>query len=181
MEHRKTGFSYHIAMKLLPYQRVCFKSKLKPDEIRGILSALVSRPDWSISVGKIVNNRVLIGKISNELFTIVMGRYGLSYGITSLLPIMKGKVKGNGIEGSMVDVTIRPLKAGIFILGFFYMLAVLGLYFSITKSLPQVLIVCCVLIVITYYSLMTKFNREAKVYRSIIDTHLAPVTLDETV
>lgn len=164
-------------MMLLPYQRVYFKSRLRPDEISRVLHSLVSKPDWDISVDKVVNNRVLEGKVSDNVFTIVMGRYGLTYGKTSLLPIMKGRVKSNGAQGSEVDVTIRPLKAGIFILGLFYLLVILGLYFSIAKGLPQVLIVCCIFIAITYYSLVAKFNREAKVYQDIIKTHLDPVTM----
>jgi|GEM_PF-2333026 len=161
-------------MKLLPYQKIQFQSRLNPDEISGALSNLVIKPGWNISVDKVINNRVLEGKVSNKSFTIVMGRYGLTYGKTSLLPVMEGKITSNGLQGSDVDVTIKPRKTGVFILGFFYVLVGLGLYFSIAKKLPQVFIVCCIFIVITYYSLIAKFNREAKVYTDILENHLAP-------
>jgi hypothetical protein len=157
---------------MLPYQRIRFTSKLNPDEIRNALSILVAKPDWNVNLDKVINNRILEGRISDKSFTIIMGRYGLTYGMTSLLPVMKGRIRKDGVQGSEVDVIIRPLKTGIFILGFFYALVGLGLFFSIAKGLPQVFIVCCIFLTVTYYSLTAKFNREAKVYRDIINNYL---------
>lgn len=160
-------------MNLLPYQRIRFTSKLNPVEIRNILSTLVAKPDWNVSLDKVINNRILEGRINDKSFTIVMGRYGLTYGMTSLLPVMKGKITKHEVQGSNVDVTVRPRKTGIFILEFFYVLVGLGLFFSITKGLSQVFIVCCIFLAVTYYSLIAKFNREAKVYKDIINKHLS--------
>jgi hypothetical protein len=164
-------------MSFFPYRRVHIKSELSPDAVKDVLSKIVAKPSWGVSIDKVFNNRVLEGKIGSRSFTVVMGRYGLTYGITSLLPVLKGKIKNNGLQGSEVDVTIRPLKAGIFILSFFYLLVALGLYFSLAKGLPQVFIVCCIFIAITYYSLITKFNREAKGYIEIMNNYLAPASM----
>lgn len=164
-------------MKLFPYKKVQFRCELNPEAVKELLSKLVSKPDWNVNIEKLFNNRILEGKVSSTKFTIVLGRYGLTYGKTSLLPIMKGKIKKHGTQGSEIHITIRPLKAGIFILCFFYFLVGLGLYFSIAKNLPQVLIVCCIFLIITYFSLIAKFNKEAEVYEGIIEKYLRPTSI----
>ena len=156
-------------MNLIPYKKIVIKSERSSNEIKDALTKLVSKPDWNISIDKVTDNRILEGRVSDKSFVIVMGRYGLTYGKTSLLPIMKGKIeRTNLLTGSLISIVIRPLKAGIFILSFFYLLCVAGLYFSLRKNLIEVFIVCCIFICVTYFSLISKFNKEAKIYTDLI-------------
>ncbi len=159
-------------MNLIPYKRIKVKSEYNPGEIKAALTKLVSKPDWNISIDKVANNRILEGKVSEKSFVIVMGRYGLTYGKTSLLPIMKGKIEGGNKTGSFVTIVIRPLKPGIFILSLFYLLCIVGLYFSFRKNLSEVFIVCCIFICVTYFSIISKFNKEAKIYTDLIRDNL---------
>lgn len=159
-------------MNLIPYKMITLESDKNPVQLKDALNKLVSKPDWNININKIVNNRVLEGKISERGFTIVMGRYGLTFGMTSLLPIMKGKIRKKDFStGSSVSIVIRPFWAGILILSVFYLLCLAGIYFSIQKNLMEVLIVCCVFVGVTYFSLISKFNKECKVYTQLIENN----------
>src|SRR5690606_16764298 len=94
-----------------------------------------SDKDWKISFDKMVNNRVLEGEISNSSFLIVMGKYGLTYGKTSLLPIMIGKIQSDSVKlKTTIKIIIRPFGVGLFILGFCYILVLIGLFVAIQKS-----------------------------------------------
>ena len=129
----------------------------------------VSKPDWNIKIDKVVDNRILEGKISNKSFTIVIGRYGLTFGMVSLLPIMKGKItKLESSSESLISIVIRPFKSGVLILSVFYTLCLAGIYFSIKKNLSEVLIVCCIFLCFTYFSMIAKFNKEYKTYRDFV-------------
>lgn len=159
-------------MNFIPYKIIKLTSVKTPNQIKEDLTALVSKPDWKLSVDKLVNNRILEGKISEKNFTIVVGRYGLTLGRTSLLPVMIGKIsEQNSSPGSCISIVIRPFKSGIFILTGFYLLCFAGIYFSIQKHLVVVFIVCCIFILVTYISLIAKFNKESRVYIELINKH----------
>lgn len=157
------------SMYLFPYKVIKIRSEKSPDEIKKSLAASIAKPDWNISFDKIMTNDILEGRVSDKGFTIVKGRYALTFGMTSLLPIMKGKIEAiDSLEGSFISIVIRPFKAGVFILSFFYILCFIGIYFSIQRNLIEVLIVCCLLLFATYFSLISKFNKECKSYQALI-------------
>ena len=157
-------------MNIIPYKRIVIKSALSADQIKTALLKVISKPDWNISVNKIVNNRILEGRIVDSSFILVMGRYGLTYGKTSLLSIMKGIIKDDSSGGTILDIVIRPFKAGLIGLGIFYLFGIAALYFSISKHLPQVFIVACIFFCVTYFSVLSKFNKEVKNYDDLIKT-----------
>lgn len=155
-------------MNIIPYRRIKIRSALTSDQVKTALLKVISKPDWNISINKVVNNRILEGRVVDNLFTVVMGKYGLTYGRTSLLPIMKGVIKDDSSGGTILDIVIRPFKAGIIGLGVFYLFGIAALYFSITKHLPQVFIVACIFFCVTYFSVVSKFNKEIKNYDDLI-------------
>ena len=162
-------------MKLFPYAKFQIESEYNAPEIKALLTNLISKPDWNITLAKFVNNvDTLEGKAYDTSFVICKGKFGLSYGRTSLLPIMKGKINKNPkSEMSIISVIIRPFKAGIAILSLFYLLCFFGLYASIAKNLIEVFIVCIIFIGLTYYSLISKFNREYIFYKDFISNHIS--------
>lgn len=164
-------------MKFIPYTKLRIESEYAASEIKNILTNIVSKPDWDISVNKFLNTDIIEGKIYDTSFVICKGKFGLSYGRTSLLPIMKGKINenlhANTSNRSVISIIIRPFKAGILILSIFYLLCFFGLYVSLYKDLIQVFLVCIIFISLTYYSLMSKFNKEYKFYRDFLAHHIS--------
>ena len=160
-------------MKLLPFKQQSFESSFPSEKVKEILQNSISKPDWGVSLEKVLNNRILEGEVFDSSFLVVMGKYSLTYGSTSLLPIMKGDFYFDKKKAkTIINVTIRPFKAGIFILSFFYFLLTLGIVANINKLHPQFIIIACIFFSITYFSLMSKFNKEAKFYEGFIKSKL---------
>lgn len=156
-------------MRILPFKKIILESDLSSGKVKEILQSSISKPDWNISLGKALNNQILEGEIYESSFLLVMGKYSLTYGRTSLLPIMKGVFYFDKKRSkTIINLTIRPFKAGMIILGFFYLLLVLGILVNINKLQPQFVIIACIFFGVTYYSLMTKFNKESKFYEDFI-------------
>ena len=122
-------------MLLIPYKRKKYETEFTGHRIIEKLRANTLRADWNISFDKAINNRIFEGDISNGSFLVVMGRYALSYGKTSLLPIMKGRIKCNDDKSlTAIDIVIRPFAPGIIIISFFYSLAIFGIILSLHRG-----------------------------------------------
>lgn len=161
-------------MNLLPFKKIRFESSFSFEQIKESLQSSVSKSDWNISLDKVMNNRILEGEVLKSSFLIVMGKYGLTYGRTSLLPIMKGNFYFDKAKSkTIINIIIRPFKTGIIILSFFYLLLILGLFFNINKLSYQFIIVACIFFTVTYSSLINKFNKEAKFYEDFIRLKLS--------
>ena len=160
-------------MNWIPYKKMKYTSKKSPADIINVLSKLISKPDRDITISKLINNRVVEGIIFDGSFVVVVGRYGLTYGKNSLLPIMKGKIARDPLRSeSLITVVVRPFTTGILVLGIFYLLGFAGMYFAISRGLLQGCIVCCIFFLSTYFLLISKFNKELKVYVNIINAVL---------
>ncbi len=159
-------------MNLIPFKKVTLSTILCPEEVKLILSRNVVAPSLNLDADKIINHRVLEGLIDGNHFEIVMGRYGLTLGSTSLLPLMKGEIYQDKNQGSKVYAAIRPSKRGLLIIFVAYVVAIVGIYSSIIKGLPEVLVTCLIMIVVTYGSIMQKFNRETANYLKFFQTKI---------
>src|SRR5258708_33503045 len=79
-------------LKILPFYWKKYETDLGGSVIVERIKKQVSDPDWNLTVAKAINNRIMEGEIFDTGFLVVMGKYGLTYGRTSLLPIMKGRL-----------------------------------------------------------------------------------------
>jgi hypothetical protein len=130
----------------------------------------VAKPDRQFTFQKAVDNRILEGKITEDGFIVVMGRYGTTYGKTSLLPYLIAKFKPTVDERTRLDITIQPsLGSGLFILSIVYILASIAIYISWTKRNLEGVVVPLILISVTYISMLLKFNKEKKTYLKFIE------------
>lgn len=156
-------------MNIIPYLRRSFQTSKDWTTISGLLTENVSSPTWKINKENVINNYILEGRIlRNNSFILVRGRFGLTYGRTSLLPILKGHYQAKTNDNSIVNVVVRPSISGIVILSFFYLITFSGLYIGVSNKMPSTILVCLIFISITYGSLMAKFNREADNYISFV-------------
>jgi hypothetical protein len=162
-------------MRAIPYIRKTIITTLSKKEIESKILQTVSDPDWKINIDKIMNHRLLTGKTSSNHFYIATERYALSYGKTSLLPILKGKIRPleGKLKGSSISFVIRPIKMGIAILSFFYFLCLLIMIFSIIKGLIAGLIVSIIFLSVTYFYLILHFNYEAKIYLKLMQENFS--------
>src|SRR5258705_11319697 len=121
-------------MTFFPYIKKHYLTDIKREEITNRIERTVAKPDKEITFQKVVENRVLEGKITEDGFIVVMGRYGLTYGKTSLLPYLIAKVKPTINNKIRLDITIQPsLGSGLVILSIAFILSAMAIYFSCSK------------------------------------------------
>jgi hypothetical protein len=150
-----------------------YLTDIQPEEIKRRVERKVTKPEKHFTFQKAVDNRILEGKVTNGGFTVVNCRYGLTYGKTSLLPYLIAKFKPSTYAKTRLDITIQPsLGTGLVILGVFYFLAAIAIYVSWTKSNPQGIIVPGLLILVTYLTMLLKFNKEKKRYLDFIENDI---------
>lgn len=157
-------------MTFFPFIKRHYLTDVQSDEIKRRVDCVVTKPDKHVTFQKAADNRILEGKTTESGFTVVMGRYGMTYGKTSLLPYLIAKFKPATNAKTRLDITIQPsLGIGLVILSVVYILAVVAIYVSWTKNNLPGVIVPSLLIVVTYLSMLLKFNREKKTYLDFIE------------
>jgi len=157
-------------MMIIPYLRREYETDLSKEDIFKRLEKMISNPDWNVSVQKAINNRVLEGKIENNSFTLVMGKYALTYGRSSLLPIMKGRVEYDHKKSrTIVKIVIRPFLTGVFLLTPVYCLLIYLLIRSVSNKDMGSVLFSLSFLGILYGSLITKYNKEKKNYIELIE------------
>jgi hypothetical protein len=157
-------------MTFFPFIRKQYLTDIKKEEILNRVERTVAKPDNKFTFQKATNNRVLEGKIEENGFIVVMGRFGMTFGKTSLLPYLIAKFKPNINDRTRLEITIQPsLGSGLVILSIVYILAAIAIYISWSKKNVEGIIVPGLLIVVTYISMVLKFNREKKTYLDFIE------------
>lgn len=157
-------------MHLLPYKKIKLESTKSLAEISSSLRKVTSEPEWRIDLLKFAENKIFEASVKGDEFTILRGRYGLTWGITSLLPVMKGKINEDKTSNACsIVIVIRPLFWGIFIWLLFLVLCIFILTVAIQKGSTSSILVCTALLVVTSYSVISKFNESLRFYRQLID------------
>ena len=160
-------------MYFLPFIKRKFKTNLSPEKIQEVLRKITSAPDKKIDTNKLSNLRIFESKTSEKEFVIVMGRYVLTYGRTSLLPIMKGSfIKSKENAYTDIVIAIHPFKTGIIILSFFYLLAFAATFICFKKEQIDGIVISIIFLLVTYVSLIAKFNKEVKTYFTFLQNEL---------
>jgi hypothetical protein len=160
-------------MTFFPFIKRHYLTDIQTEEIKSRVERKVTKPDKHFTFQKAVDNRVLEGKTTDGGFIVVMGRYGMTYGKTSLLPYLIAKLKPATNSKTRLDITIQPsLGTGLVILSIVYFLAAVAIYVSCTKNNLQGIIVPSLLIVVTYLSMLMKFNKEKKTYIDFIENDI---------
>lgn len=134
---------------------------------------MVSGPDWQLTIDKAVDNRILEGTVIGDSFMVVKGRYALTFGRTSLLPIMKGDVQFDPKRlKTIIKVVIRPYKVGLFGLAPFYCIGIYAFVQSCQRGEFMQAFMSSIFLVVIYGSILTKYNRELKNYVEILESSL---------
>lgn len=157
-------------MTFFPFIKRQYLTDIHMDEIKSGVERKVAKPDKNFTFQRAAENHILEGKTTDAGFVVVMGRYAMTYGRTSLLPYLITKVRPATGAKTKLDIVIQPsLGSGLIILSIVYILAAVAMYVSWTKSNVQGVVVPGLLIAVTYISILLKFNREKKTYLDFIE------------
>ena len=156
-------------MYLLPFKKITKETGKTYDKVRTILEKICILPTEKLDVQKFIDYRVLEYEIASDQFMILMGRYGLSYGITNLAPVLHGKFLKNDPGKNRIEFTIRPKWSGLFTMVLLYAIAIFGLVVSINRYQLQGIVTSSVFIVVTYWAIISKFNKEMKHYEKVME------------
>jgi len=160
-------------MRLIPYFKKKYKTTISKEIIFQRLEKMISHPDWNLSVDKVINNRILEGELDSSSFKLVRGRYALTYGSTSLLPLMLGKiVYDHKNSQTIITIVIRPSLIGIVVLSLVYCLLIYLLFQGISIKDMGIVFFSVLFFSVTYGSLMTKYNKEQKKYLELLETEI---------
>ena len=159
-------------MCFFPFIKRKFKTNLSPEKIQEVLRKTTSAPDKKIDANKLSNLRIFEGKISGKEFVIVMDRYAFTYGRTSLLPIMKGKISSSSTEYTDISISIHTFETASIIYLVFCLLAVAVLTMSIQKGDIEGIIVTSIFLLFSYWIIIAKFNKEVNTYLHFLETEL---------
>jgi hypothetical protein len=156
-------------MYLIPFIKRQFKTQLSPEKIKEILIKATSPPDWKLDANKLFDFKIIEGEISQNRFTIAHGSYALTYGKTSLLPVLRGRFqRGMNDKFTEIYIVIHPHRTGMIILSIFYLLAMVGFVICIKKGLTGSMTVISIFLLSTYGILIAKFNKEVKMYLAFL-------------
>ena len=160
-------------MSIIPFLKRHYVTNFPLEEIKIRVERNTTKPDHFFSFQKAAKHRVLEGKTTKNGFVIVMGKYGLTFGKTSLLPFAIGRLTSLTETKTRIDITIQPsLGGGLVIISCVYILAATGIYFSWLNGQVQGILVPSILIIVTYGWMLYKFNKEKKVYLKFIEDNL---------
>jgi hypothetical protein len=111
-------------MKLIPYASQSYTSPLSKESLLQKLRQRITTKHSAVNHENIINHNVLAGEVRESSFTISGNRYGLTYGKTSLLPLLKGTLSGPLAGPTVLKTIIRPSIAGLAGIGLVYALLV---------------------------------------------------------
>jgi hypothetical protein len=157
-------------MYFFPFIKRKFKSNLSPEKIQEVLRKTTSVPDKKIDANKLSNLRIFESKIFEKEFVVVMGRYAFTYGKAGLSPVMKGKISSSSTGYTDISISIHTFETASIIYLVFCLLAVAALTISIQKEDIEGIIVTSLFLLITYWIIIAKFNKEVKTYLNFLET-----------
>lgn len=154
-------------MYLIPFRTTTQQTSKNFESISKIVEKICVLPA-KMDVQTFINHRVLEYEIRSNSFMILMGRYGFSYGITNLAPVLNGKFIQNNSGNNLVKFTICPKLSGIITLIFLYTVAITCLVVSVKRNELTGILTAIAFMSISYWAIISRFNKEMKHYDEVI-------------
>lgn len=160
-------------IKIIPFFKKKYESKLSDSRILDRIRQRVSPPDWNVSLSKMMDHKILEGKVVNNEFLISNEKYGLTYGKANFLPILKGIViAGPPGNNTSVRIVIRP---SVFIVVSYvvlvFLMGTLSRY-GLKQGDFSVFGMSIFFILGPYISLLIRFNRAVSLYLRFIEDEI---------
>lgn len=156
--------------RIIPFFRIKYETKLTPAQVLERIQSKVARPEWGITISKIIEYRIITGKVTGNEFEVSNSRYGLTHGRLNYLLIMKGSVKADKQSGTTtIDLTVQPPDATIFFYIIFSTLMILLARYGIKIADVMPTVIGIVFVVAPYLSLLLQLPKSIGVYRRFIE------------
>ena len=78
--------------RIIPFFRMNYETKLTPAQVLERIQDKVARPECGITISKVIDYRIMTGKVIGNEFEVANSRYGLTHGRLNYLLIMKCSV-----------------------------------------------------------------------------------------
>ncbi len=158
-------------VKFIPYFRKQYSTNMNKEEILLMIQNKLNSKDWNLLnlPNYFVSNRYIEGEVNIDRFKIVIGKYGMTYGKISLLPVLKGIISENANGGAIVNITISVFKIGLITLIFPFTLLSLCLLNGFINHHTDQVVFSLLFLIFIYSSVLFKFNKELKNYVEFIE------------
>ena len=98
-------------MKLLPYARHTYPSPLPAEVLLQNVRGRLIAPGSALNALNFMHHLVFEGTVEGATFVVSGTRYGLTYGRTGSVPLLKGTVRTHEGGGCRLTVVVRPSVA----------------------------------------------------------------------
>jgi hypothetical protein len=156
--------------RFIPFFRLKYETKLTPKQVLERIQDKVAYPEWGITISKMIEYKIMTGRVTGNEFEVSNTRYGLSHGRLNYLLIMKGSVKADKQSGiTTIHVIVQPPDGTILFYIIFSMLMILLARYTIKTGEVMPAVVSILFVVMPYLSLLFKLQRSIVVYRRFIE------------
>lgn len=163
-------------MNFFPFLTRRYVTRLDADTVRRRLESAVAPPPRSFSL-LTAGSRTVTGMMRGERFVWVAPAYGLTYGKTSLLPHLVGRYRSLADGGTELRIRIQPSRGGaLWILLLAYGVAALGIGQLLRQQQPGGVLVCSAFILVTYLSVLIRFNADKKRLLRLLESAIQVTT-----
>ncbi|AEW02208.1 hypothetical protein A4D02_34595 [Niastella koreensis] len=156
--------------RFIPFLRIKYETKLTPKQVLERIQDKVAYPEWGITISKMIDYRIMTGRVTGNEFEVSNSRYGLSHGRLNYLLIMKGSVKADKQSGiTTIHITVQPPDGTILFYIIFSTLMILLARYTIKVGDVMPAVISILFVVMPYLSLLFKLHRSIVVYRRFIE------------
>lgn len=156
--------------RFIPFYRLKYETKLTPKQVLERIQSKVVYPEWGITISKMIDYKIMTGKVTGNEFEVANNRYGLTHGRLNYLLIMKGSVKADKQSGiTTIHVTVQPPEGTILLYVIFSTLMILLARYTIKIGVVMPAVMSILFTVMPYLSLLFKLPRSIIVYRRFME------------
>ncbi len=156
--------------KIIPFFRLKYETHLSPIQVLERIQDKVAKPEWAITIPKLIQYGIITGKIIGNEFEVSNTRYGLTHGRMNYLLIMKGSVQSAKQSGvTTISLTIQPPTATTFFYIIFSSLMILLARYAIRHADVTLAVISIIFVVAPYLSLIFQLPKSIHVYRRFIE------------
>lgn len=156
--------------RFIPFFRKKYETKLTPKQVLERIQSKVAYPEWGITISKMIDYKIMTGKVTGNEFEVSNSRYGLTHGRLNYLLILKGSVKADKQSGiTTISLTVQPPDGIILFYIIFSMLMILLARYAIKIADVMLALMSILFVVMPYLSLLFKLHRSITVYRRFIE------------
>lgn len=156
--------------RFIPFFRMKYETRLTPKQVLERIQSKVVHPEWGITISKMIDYKIMTGKVTGNEFEVANSRYSLTHGRLNYLLIMKGSVKAEKQSGiTTIHVTVQPPDGTILFYIIFSTLMILLARYTIKIGDVMPAVMSILFVVMPYLSLLFQLSKSIGVYRKFME------------